>query len=310
MKCLQDLELEVRDLIDEPSPDSEEWPESGSVIITHLNNELTKRLATRIRRRDEDYFAVDFILPLITGQYDYVIPKGAIRGVEIISSGVTVVGNGVYTVAYNASRTMLDRIEFHEKDEYIYQPSLNAITGASGYYQWGNILRIADGTTNIKTGYYLRVSMLRSLVGLHYGTMVSATTSTLVINAATKGELPKVSNAYLGYGVNIYSGTGIGQEKQIIGHSFNPSTGYHTLTLDSAWGVTPSGAVVYSITPPIEPEFEEALVFGAALRCKFKVEDPQSELYQWYKQSLDDALDMITPRSRDGVRRVNRKASY
>jgi hypothetical protein len=310
MKCLQDLENEVRDLIDEPSADSEEWPSDGSVIITHLNNELTKRLATRIRSRDEDFFGVNFVIPLVTGQYDYVIPRGAIRSVEILKSGVTDSGNGVYTVAYNANRIKLDRIEFHEKDEYLYQPQLNAITGVSGYYQWGSVLRIADGTSDIKTGYYLRVFMLRSLVGLHYGTMVSATTNTLVINTATKGELPKTSNSYLGYGVNIYSGTGIGQERQIIGHSYNPTTGYHTLTLDSVWGTLPSGAVVYSITPPIEPEFEEALVFGAALRCKFKVEDPQSELYQWYKQSLDDALNMITPRSRDGVRRVNRKATY
>ena len=305
MKCLQEHISDIRDYLDEPSSDTSDW-DDDAILVNHLNNILTKQVGVKIANQAEDYFGVEFVIPLVTNQFSYVIPSGQIRSVEIVTNNVTDSGNGVYSVAYNAARTKIDRIEFYEKDFLQYSANPSAIAGQSGYFQYGSALRFGEGTRQVTTGYYARVWLIRSLVELHYGTMVSATSTTLVINSATKGKLPLISNAYLNYGVRIYSGTGINQERQITGHSYDPSTGYHTLTMDSAWGTTPASSAVYSITPPIPPEFEDCLSMGAALRAKVKVEDPMSELFQMYQTSLSDALSLIKPRNREGVRRIRR----
>ena len=78
----------------------------------------------------------------------------------------------------------------------------------------------------------------------------------------------------------------------------------------NAWGTTPSGTVYYSLISPFPPDFEDALVMGAALRCKWKVEDANKELRDDYGISLANALDLITPRDSNNKRRLHRTEPF
>jgi len=297
VECVQDHILDVRDYIDEPTEDLSEW--SDSRILRHINKEA-RRLGMLITKRNQDYFGYDFMLPLTTDTYEYEIPMGAIRTVDVYTSGVTAAGDGVYTIASTAQYSNVDQAELNVEDGEL----------GSGYYTWGTKLIFTKGGANITTGYYARVRMIRALPDILYGTMQSAAASTFLfrIGGVTNGTMEYVSNAYLGYGVKIYNGTGVGQERRIIGDSFDGTD--HTLTLDSAWGTTPSGTVYFSLTLPFPQEFEDPLAFGAAMRCKIKVEDEQRELTAQYKESIKMALDLISPRNKDGGRRLRRTTSF
>jgi len=297
VECVQDHIADVRDLIDEPTEDLSEW--SDSRILRHINKEA-RRLGMMITKRNQDYFGYDFILPLVTDTQEYEIPMGAIRTVEIYTSGVTVVGNGVYTISSTAQYSEVDPTELNELGGEI----------GEGYYTWGTKLVFTKGGANVTTGYYARVRIIRALPDLLYGTMQSAAAGTFLfrIGGITNGTMEYVSNAYLGYGIKIYNGTGVGQERRISGDSFDGTD--HTLTLDSDWGTTPIGTVYFSLTPPFPQEFEDPMVFGGAMRCKIKVEDEQKELRNQYKDGLKMALDLITPRNKGGNRKLRRTTTY
>lgn len=297
MDCLQTMIEDVRDLVDEPSDDAADWTDAR--IVKHINRQMT-HLAMLIAKRHQDFFARDYIIPLVTDTYAYELPRGKIRVIELIKSGVTDAGNGVYTVdEKNMSAYELDGVMFRQDpagEDY-------------GYFVWGNTLNLSTDISDVKTGYYLRVRMIQSIPRLFAGTMASATATTLVAAAAapTYGEAARLSNVYNGFGLKIYDGTGAGQERTVMGDSYDGTN--HTFTV-STWTTTPAGVVYFSLTPPFPPEFEDPLVMGAALRCKWKVEDANSELRQDYQMALMQALDFITPRDSDNRRRLRRTAGW
>lgn len=297
MDCLQVLIEDVRDLVDEPSTDIADWTDAR--IVKHLNDHM-RHLAMLINKRHQDYFVRDYIVPLVTGTYSYELPHGDIRKVQILKSGVTDAGNGIYTVNEKTA-------DITDVDPVWFSPTTNEED--IGYVMWGNNLTLSPDVQDITTGYYLRVRMIQSVPMMFAGTMASATSTTLVAAAAspTYGEAAKYSNAYIGFGLKIHDGTGKGQERIITGDSYDGTN--HTFTV-STWTTTPSGVVYYSLLPPFPPEFKDPLTMGAALRCKWKVEDANQELRGDYGVALQNALDYITPRNANGSRRLRRLNMY
>jgi len=253
-----------------------------------------------IKKRKQDYFPLDYIAPVTSDTFAYNLPHGRIRDVELITSGVTADGDGVYSVAEDtASINKIDPVEL--------LPA--AADNDLGYYVWGKTINFNPNIQNITTGNYLRVKMIQNLPPLFAGTMASATATTIVVAAAapTYGEAAKSSNVYTGFGIKIYDGIGKGQEQTIMVDSYDGTN--HTFTVPT-WGTTPSGVVYYSLISPFPPDFEDALVMGAALRCKWKVEDANKELRTDYGISLANALDLITPRDSNNKRRLHRTEPF
>jgi len=294
VECIQNHISDVRDYIDEPAEDLSEW--SDSRITKHLNKEL-RNIGTAIAKRNQDYFGLDVIIPAVTNTYEYEIPMGSVRRVRIYSSGVTDAGEGVYTISSTATFSEITPSEL--------APMADELD--DGYYTWGTKFVIAKGIGPVTTGNYIQIKMVRTLADLLYGTMQSAAASTFVIRSGgvTAGTMELTSNSYLGYGVKIYNGTGEGQERRIVGDSYDGTE--HTFTLNSAWNTTPSGTVYYSLTPPFPQVFEDPLTLGAAMRCKLKVEDADKEMSTRYWATLRQALDSITPRNKNGSRRLRRR---
>lgn len=295
MDCLQDHISTVRDYIDEPSSGASEWTDAQ--IVGYLNDEVRK-VGLMIRKRKQDFMGCDVIIPCVTNTLTYEIPMGQIRKVELLTSGVTSEGNGVYAVAYNAVATELEPVEFHYMED----------EDCDGWCLWGTEMRFTSDS-RLATGNYLRLSMLRPLPKLFAGTMASATATTLVAAAAspTYGEAAKESNVYKGFGIKIYDGTGKGQERRITKDSYDGTN--HTFTVDT-WTTTPSGVVYFSLTPPFPDEFEEAIPMGAALTAKFRVEDKNPELEAAYATTIGTALDAYFPRNLNGSRRLRRRVDY
>jgi hypothetical protein len=294
MDCLQNHITTVRDYIDEPATEASEW--SDASIVGYLTGEARK-VALLIRKRKQDFMGNDIIIPLVSSTYTYDIPMGHIRKVEILKSGVTAEGNGVYAVAADALKAEIDQTEFHTlMDE-----------GDEGWALWGSEMRISYNYPDITTGNYLRVAMIRPLPPLFAGTMLSATATNIVVaaGAPTYGEAAKESNSYKGFGIKIYDGTGKGQERRILKDSFDGTN--HTFTV-ATWTTTPAGTVYYSITPPFPDEFDDVLPMGAAMTAKWRVDDSNPELKEEYNTTLAAALDSYFPRNLNGSRRVRKRA--
>jgi len=296
VECVQDHILDIRDLIDEPEEGQSEWTDTR--ITKHTNKEM-RRIGMMITKRSQDYFGMDLVIPLVTNQYEYEVPMGAIRVVYIYSTGITDNGNDVYTVSPDGQHYEVDPTYVNAEEDELDE----------GYYNWGTKLTITKGIGDVLTGKYLVIKLIRSLPDLMYGTIESATANTVVIrnSGITNGTMEYQSNTYIGFGFKIYNGTGAGQERRIIGDSFDGTD--HTLTLNSDWGTTPTGTVYFSLTPPFPQEFEDPLVFGAAMRCKIRVEDEQSDVKDQYTGAIQMALDLITPRNKAGTRRLRRRYS-
>jgi hypothetical protein len=150
---------------------------------------------------------------------------------------------------------------------------------------------------------YIRLWFIRTLPKLHYGAVVAASSNAITLTATpTKGTLQKEHDIYKGSLISIYSGTGSGQERRII--NYDAST--MVATIDENWLVTPNTASIYSLVSPIPEPMQELLALGAALRGTIKTNDAQRRFSGLYTQILKDSLSDISPRDRNGPRRVRK----
>jgi hypothetical protein len=313
MRSLQEYIYGVRDFIDEPEDGESDFGDSR--LTKHINREIIQ-IAGLINNKREDYFGSFHSIPLVNSTYHYSLSTTIVRFVELFKgASVTSVGNGVYTYDERGDHYELPPIaSITDKDSYAYNPNMMTVGGAVGYKQFGRKLIIGTGTPDILTGNYLRLWTLPIISHIHYGNAVSVTDNTIVIrraNIATDseseniGDIKQESNAYINYGISIYSATtGAGQERLVIGDSFDGTN--HTLTLNDDWDTNPTGTIVYSLVPPFGEDFDDALIAGAAMRSKIKVEDSLGELSQIYQTALNNALANLVPMNRHGTRRVRR----
>src|SRR5262249_33450437 len=87
---------------------------------------------------------------------------------------------------------------------------------------------------------------------LHFGTALAGATSNSVVLAATASN---VTDLYVGSLIKLYSGTGSGQARTIVG--YNGTT--HVATMDRAWVATPDTTSQYAIIASSNPGIDSGL---------------------------------------------------
>ena len=299
MKSLQQHIAMARQHLDELVEANSSF--TDDVLADHLNNELDNNIA-EAANRNQDYNVIEYVVPCVTDTYQYDLPINClhVRRVELLKSGVTAIGNGLYSVSADAQTTELDRINLSEKEAVVYPTRLPTIVG---YFEWDNQLWFGR-STEIATGYYFRIFYVRSAAPMHYGTVAAVASSTLNLSASpTVGTVTTELQAYKGWGIVIVSGTGAGQIRRISQHVYDGAN--NTITVNPAWTTQPTGAV-YSIAHPLPSVFDDVVELGTAGRATARLEDQNAEVTQLYNTAFERAFRTIAKRNRQGPRRVKR----
>lgn len=301
MRFLQEYVDLMRSYLDEMDQESD-WDDSE--LVKYISNEQNF-LATKIRKEQQDFFGKRFIFPIVDGQIEYFLPYDIIspRFVEMITTGVS--GTAPNYIVDEKNRTFSEI------------PSRGLSTLADTFATTTGIRRLSTErytvfdekmifTPGNNLNGYIRIWYIKNLPSLHYGEAISASSSTLVLNATpTEGVLAYGDDVYNGMLLGIYSGTGKGQVRRIV--QYTDAT--QTCTIDQPWTVTPDATSVYSIISPIPEQMGELLVLGGAIRATGKMDDSSDKFVMLYSSMSKEFLNEINPRVRQGVRRVRSRAS-
>lgn len=101
---------------------------------------------------------------------------------------------------------------------------------------------------------------------LHYGTAQGVTGTTLTMaSSPTMGSISSSNSFYVGCYVHIVSAsTGVGEIRRVVSHVGSTKV----LTLDTSWGTTPTGTIVYEILPSIPYPYDMLLPWRAVMSQK------------------------------------------
>lgn len=300
MNSLQDhIEL-CRSYIDEINEGESDWLDTE--IVKYIDAE-NRHLGAVVRQKNEDFFGYRHIFPVVTGQNEYFIPRtlSQLRWVEMITSGVT--GTPPNYVVDEQNRVFWDIARAQTiKDLYkdYERPWRRRNFSLERYTIFDDQIIFSPGS---ELSGFIRLWFIRDLPKLHYGNVAAATSNTITLSATpTKGTLQKEDNVYKGSMIGIYSGVGDGQFRRITGYDATTMVA----TLDEDWLVTPNTSSIYSLISPVPAPLQELLALGACLRAVTKTNDARGRFSGMYAQILKDALADITPRDRNGSRRVRK----
>ena len=299
MIFLHDQLVLTRDYLDQADADNSDWTDTE---LTRYLAQEQNYLATKIRNRQQDFFGKRYTFALTSGTIEYYLPRNIIspRFVEIITAGVT--GTAPFFTVDEDDRTFevvlpvgIDRISnifpFDDIRRKFSRVSFER------YSIFGNKLIFTPGKN---LSGHVRVWFTSYIPSTHYGTAAAAGSSTLTLaSTPTVGLREYGDNIYEGMFLGIYSGTGVGQIREIT--QYVEST--RVATVDKAWDTTPTGAV-YSILTPIPEQMAELLALGASIRARGRLQDSSDEFVGMYSAMSGEYLDEVDPRIRQGVRHV------
>jgi len=213
--------------------------------------------ATKISDKDEGYFeAQDSSLGFIADQREYTLPD-AIRNQTISMVERTDLD----------TPSQLRKIRFQDRERYDNNGSSSPLgSDDRRYYLRGPNIGIIP-TPDETIANNLRLSYVRNLSDLSYGTVASGTTTTLRLAATpTAGVSNIYDDYYIGDRIAIISGAGVGQIRTISDYDASN----RNVTIDTAWTSTPNTSSQYSLLSAIPEQYQELLALYAVKRIHTK----------------------------------------
>lgn len=284
----------IRSYLDEPVAEASDW--TNNELLMYLNQEH-RHLFSVVRNFNEDWFGRVHVFPFSSSVYEYYLPMDCVtpRRVEAINaSSVSGLSPNYVVNEETAGPREIDPISLNEKSSARRLTSTTNFFFGSGYYLYDDKI-VFEPNGSINTTLYGRIYYTPQAPDLHRGTAQAGGASSITLSVSGSqtllGDVKTIDNYYQGMRIEIISGTGSGQLRRIA--SYVGST--KVATVDSAWTTQPDGTSVYSIVSPIQEDYQELLVLGAAMRAKgIKIEDDTTGIgavYSALRTDLDSALE-------------------
>lgn len=303
----------LRSYLDEPVDEASDWTDLE--LLAYVNAEH-RHLFSVMRGFNEDWFGRNLVFPLTESLYEYYLPLDCVnpRRIELIkASAVTGTAPNYEVDEAAAGPQEVNEIQLAGKDNIKnYTANRNLLFG-TGYYLFDDRINF-EPNQQIGASLYGRIYYLPQAPDLHRGVAQAggASTITLADNAedTTLGIVRNIDNYYKGMRIEIISGTGEGQLRII--RTYAGATGIATVHV--AWTTVPDDTSVYSIVSPVQEDFHELLILGAALRAKgIKVEDDVSgigTIYTAIRADMDNVLDQRNQQFNRKVNQTQRRSAW
>lgn len=294
----------LRSYLDEPVDQPSDWEQEELVNYVNLEH---RHLFSVVRGFNEDWFGRVYVFPITSGVQEYYLPMDCVnpRRLEIIKA--TSVSGSAPNLVVNESTAgplEVDEITLNEKMSVRHSMVNTSFEAGFGYYLFDDKI-VFEPSSSLNSSVYGRLFYSPQAPDLHRGIAQSGGVNTITLaNVAateTVGEPRKIDNYYQGMRIEIILGPGVGQLKRIV--SYDGTT--QVATVESNWSTQPDATSHYSIVSPIQEDYHELMVLGAALRAKgIKVEDDTTGIGAVYMALRSDMDNALEKRNQQSNRRV------
>jgi len=271
----KDLVVEIRSLLDEGGITSGKWSDTEIVRAINRSKDLCVNLINRIN--PDIMGKTPATITYVSGTELYDLPRDfqSVKRLEVAST-----------------KEKYDPIDMDEKE--VYRATNEIQDSRPAYYLWGNQIGLVNASGNA-TLYYLRKAP-----NIHYGTVsaLAGTTFTfdLTPNGSTSGDytVKTIDDYYNGTYVDVYSGTGEGQEREITDY-----TGSTKICTVATWSTNPDTSSLYALKWNLPVEVDEWVILSAAMRLYPKDKTKRVQELREQFRLVNDSITRGSRRSKE-----------